>query len=150
MSGVWACIYKDMLLSIRQGNGCNGKSIAKPVLLLAIIQVISLKRLCHNRILWNDTCLREEYERLLRCYGEQNEIPLIVPYYHLASAPFYHLIWQNENRPPIKGHTSSAKYLRENLLYAKLDDELWDLLQDAENREYLKRSIIERYLTEKL
>ena len=45
MSGVWACIYKDMLLSIRQGNGCNGKSIAKPVLLLAIIQVISLKRL---------------------------------------------------------------------------------------------------------
>ena len=63
---------------------------------------------------------------------------------------FYHLIWRQGLEPPVKTVTPSAKYLRENLLYAKLDDELWDLLQDAENREYLKRSIIERYLTEKL
>ncbi len=40
-----------------------------------------------------------------------------------------------------------GKYLRENLLYAKLDDELWELLQDAESREYLRESIVKRYLT---
>ena len=42
----------------------------------------------------------------------------------------------------------SAKYLREHLLYAKLDDDLWELLQDTESREYIKQNIIRRYLTE--
>ena len=39
------------------------------------------------------------------------------------------------------------KYLRENLLYAKFDDELWEILQDAESREYIRRNIITRFLT---
>ena len=69
------------------------------------------------------------------------------PYFHLCSAPFYHLIWQEGVKPPSNSATPSAKYLRENLLYAKLDDELWALLQEAESREYLKRSIIHCYLT---
>ena len=43
-------------------------------------------------------------------------------------------------------HTPSAKYLREHLQYAKLDDELWELLQDAENREYFKQNIMNRYI----
>ena len=43
--------------------------------------------------------------------------------------------------------TPSAKYLREHLQYAKLDDELWKLLQDADNREYFRRNIINRYLS---
>lgn len=71
----------------------------------------------------------------------------IRPLFHLSSSPFYHLIWKQGIEPPSMSHTPSAKYLRENLLYAKLDDELWDLLQEAENREYLKRCIIDRYLT---
>lgn len=147
MNGFVVNLYKDMLLSIRQGNGTNGKSIAKPILMLSIIDVISLSKLECNQILWSDSQLNDSYKRLMLQYDNQGQIPLVVPYYHLASAPFYHLVWQKENRPPIKGHTPSAKYLRENLLYAKLDDELWDLLQDAESRDYLKRSIIKRYLT---
>jgi hypothetical protein len=37
-------------------------------------------------------------------------------------------------------------YLKENLLYAKLDDDLWNLLQSSKNREYIKERIKERYL----
>ena len=131
-----------MLLAIRRGNGVNGKSNAKPLFLLSIVENISLMRLKQNVIMWNDEHLIYSYDGLHRYYDE-----IIVPYYHLCSSEFYHLCWIKECRPPIKGHTPSAKYLRENLLYAKLDDELWDLLQEAENREYLKRCIIERYLT---
>lgn len=136
-----------MLLAIRRGNGVNGKSNAKPLLLLSIIENISLMRLKQNVIMWNDEHLIDSYDGLHRYYNEIGHVPFIVPFYHLCSSEFYHLCWINGNRPPIKGHTPSAKYLRENLLYAKLDDELWDLLQEAENREYLKRCIIERYLT---
>ena len=136
-----------MLLAIRRGNGVNGKSNAKPLFLLSIVENISLMRLKQNVIMWNDEHLIYSYDGLHRYVDEIGHVPLIVPYYHLCSSEFYHLCWIKECRPPIKGHTPSAKYLRENLLYAKLDDELWDLLQEAENREYLKRCIIERYLT---
>ncbi len=140
-------MYRDMMLSIRQGNGVNGKSIAKPILLLSIIESIACKKLKDNHILCDDNDIKEFYAKLMIGYGERNKIPLSVPYYHLASSLFYHLTWKNEKRPPFSGHTPSAKYLREHLLYAKLDDDLWDLLQDAESREYLKQSIINRYLT---
>ena len=136
-----------MILSIRRRNGVNGKSNAKPIFLLSIFENISLMRLKQNVIMWNDEHLIYSYDGLHRYYDENGHVPFIVPYYHLCSSEFYHLCWIKECRPPIKGHTHSAKYLRENLLYAKLDDELWDLLQEAENREYLKRCIIERYLT---
>ena len=136
-----------MLLAIRRGNGVNGKSNAKPLFLLSIVENTSLMRLKQNVIMWNDEHLIYSYDGLHRYYDEIGHVPFIVPYYHLCSSEFYHLCWIKECRPPIKGHTPSAKYLRENLLYAKLDDELWDLLQEAENREYLKRCIIERYLT---
>ena len=106
-----------------------------------------MSKLERNQLLWSDINLIDSYNRLMLQYGEPNKIPLVVPYYHLSSTQFYHLVWQKENRPPIKGHTPSAKYLRENLLYAKLDDELWELLQDAESREYLRESIVKRYLT---
>lgn len=72
----------------------------------------------------------------------------IRPFFHLSSASFYHLIWKQGAEVLKKFTTPSAKYLREHLLYAKLDDELWELLQDAESREYIKQSIIRRYLTE--
>lgn len=140
-------LYKEMLLAIRRGNGVNGKSNAKPLLLLSIFENISLMRLKQNVIMWNDEHLIGSYEGLHRYFNEIGHVPFIVPYYHLCSSEFYHLCWIGENRPPIKGHTPSAKYLRENLLYAKLDDELWELLQDAENREFLKRCIIDRYLS---
>lgn len=140
-------MYKDMLLSIKQGNGVNGKSIAKPILLLSIIENISSKKLISNHLLCDDNNIKDFYARLMIAYGGQSKIPLSVPYYHLASSPFYHLIWKKGERFPFGGHSPSAKYLRENLLYAKLDDELWELLQDTESREYIKQNIIRRYLT---
>ena len=112
-------MYKDMLLSIKRGNGVNGKSIAKPILLLSIIENISSQKLICNNLLCDDNNIKNCYARLMMAHGEQSKIPMSVPYYHLASSPFYHLIWKEKERPPFGGHTPSAKYLREHLLYAK-------------------------------
>lgn len=48
--------------------------------------------------------------------------------------------------PPSNSHTPSAAFLREHLDYAKLDDDLWEILQDPINREYLRQVIIAKYL----
>ncbi|MFA6831593.1 MAG: hypothetical protein WCR36_04925 [Bacteroidaceae bacterium] len=140
-------LYSDYILSIKRGNGIHGKSKAKPLFVLSIIECISLNALTTNQIKWDDKNLNNWYKRLNTKYDKSNKSSMIMPFYHISSSSFYHFIWKNKERPPIGGHTPSAKYLRENLLYAKLDDELWELLQDSDNREYLRTKIIKNYLT---
>lgn len=140
-------LYCDYILLIKRGNGILGKSKAKPLFVLSIIECISLNALTTNQIQWDDTNLNNWYKRLNKEYDKSNKSSMIVPFYHISSPSFYHLIWKNKERPPIGGHTPSSKYLRENLLYAKLDDELWELLQYPDNREYLRMKIIKNNLT---
>lgn len=110
------------------------------------MECIALKTLTENRIMFNDINLKETYNAFVRYYNERSLTPIILPYFHLNSSEFYHLIWRKDDRPPYSGKTPSEKYLRENLCYAKLDDELWEILQDAESREFIRRNIITRYL----
>ena len=67
----------------------------------------------------------------------------------MSSEPFYNLIWQ---KPPNEEliRRPSGKLLKDHLSFAKLDDELWELLQDTENREYLRNCIINQYLSYKI
>ena len=104
-----------------------------------------------NEIMISNEFIRKRFGQL---YEQVNgnkkgyEVSFFVrPFFHLSSASFYHLIWKQGVELSKMASTPSAKYLRENLLYAKLDDELWELLQDAENRNYIKQNIISRYLT---
>lgn len=140
-------MYNDLIMSIKCGNGILGKSIAKPLFILSILECIAMGDLNENRIMVNDDRLKEKYMAFARYYKELKLTPILLPYYHLGSSDFYHLIWHEKNRPSYNGKTPSEKYLRENLLYAKLDDELWEILQDAESREYIRRNIITRFLT---
>lgn len=145
--------YKDMILSITQGYWEGRVSISKPIYMLAILDAIERNVLISNKIELNDVYIRNKFGELYKQYNGNEKGYLsaffIRPYYHLNTAPFYHLVWKEENRPPIKGHTPSAKYLQEHLLYAKLDDELWELLQNAEYREFIRKSIITRFLYKK-
>jgi len=140
-----------MMLSIHTGN-VNGKaSVSKPLYIMAILEAIEWGALTENKLMISNEFIRKQFGLLYeQVNGNQKgyEASFFVrPFFHLSSASFYQLIWKEGIEPPKKRITPSAKYLREHLLYAKLDDDLWDLLQDAESREYLKQSIINRYLT---
>lgn len=147
MNSYTVSLYNDLILSIKCGNGISGKSIAKPLFILSIFECIAMGDLNENKIMFNDNRLKKIYTAFARYYEEVKLTPIILPYYHLGSSVFYHLVWCEKNRPPYNGNTPSEKYLRENLLYAKFDDELWEILQDAESREYIRRNIITRFLT---
>lgn len=142
--------YTDMILSLTLGNYRGRISLSKPLYLLSLIECVKYGKLCCNKFGLDDVCLQQmfisQYEKV---YGEKKCYlsTFLKPFYHLASSPFYHLIWKRGFEPPSMSSSPSAKYLREHLLYAKLDDDLWELLQDAESREYIKQSIIKRYLT---
>ena len=143
--------YKDMMLSLNLGTKNGVVSVSKPLYILAIIDAIEWEVLMENKIEFMDTFIRKRFGQLYEQVNNNRkgyESSFFVrPYFHLNSSSFYHLIWKPETEELNYSSTPSSKFLREHLLYAKLDDELWGLLQDAESREHLKRSIIRRYVT---
>ena len=140
-----------MILSIHTGSIDGKVALSKPLYITSIIEAIEWDALTENEIKISNEFIRKRFGQL---YEQVNgnrkgyEVSFFVrPFFHLSSASFYRLIWNQGVEQSNKASTPSAKYLRENLLYAKLDDELWELLQDAENRDYIKQNIISRYLT---
>lgn len=143
--------YTDLVLSLNLGTIKGKNAVSKPLYLLSIIEAIEWGELKENEICLDNQFLRKRFGQLYEQINNNSkgyESSFFVrPFFHLSSSSFYELVWKPNSEKPNNSTTPSAKYLRENLLYAKLDDELWDLLQDAESRDYLKRSIIKRYLT---
>lgn len=143
--------FSDLIFSVNMGNRNGQQSVSKPLCLLAILDAIDNKELISNRIEFSNEFIHKRFGMLYeQVYNNHNGYKVsffIRPFFHLASSGFYHLIWNDRVEPPSMSSTPSAKYFREHLQYAKLDDELWELLQDADNREYFRRNIINRYLS---
>lgn len=135
-------MYRLMFASLRRGNIKGVYSKAKPIFLLTLLDYIPL--LGENKIKWGDKTYCENYLRIYEIEENQKPTPLWKPFFYLSSEPFYTLVWRED--PPDKLlKFPSARLLKEYLDYAKLDDELWKLLQDESNRAYLRECIIKNY-----
>lgn len=147
-------VYIDRILSLRFGNANGSIVLSKPLFVLAVIDAIEWNAIGENRIEFDNEFLRKRFGQLYeQVYNNNKGFSMeffIRPFFHLSSSSFYHLEWKEGASIPTFSNLPSAKFLRENLQYAKLDDELWYLLQDAESRSIIKRSIIEKYLSKPL
>lgn len=136
--------YKEVLLSMKQ-NSVHGKSsIAKPILVLSIFEGMENHIVEDNKI-YAETLL-PLFEKRCLSYGGGHIPFYYYPFYFLASDGFYHLKWKGAE---IKTTSPTAKFIREHVEYAYLDDELWELLQDKAVRDEYTEAIIKRYLTNK-
>lgn len=138
--------YAEQIMNIRQAK-INGEIIvAKPVLMLSIIDCIEEGIFDNNRFVLNDR-LEQRYESLMKKYTKKSQFdgfsPISNPFWHLATDGFWHLKLKGEAQ---KGITPSTKWLRENVIYASFDDDLWILLQNEKWREKLREFIIEKKL----
>lgn len=134
------CYYKSLLLSMRVAKYKGEINIAKPVLMLAIMELISANALCENKIVYDESLVRA-YKKAYARYCEKPKITSpIYPYYYLKNEEFYHLVGDISIRIP------SAKFIRENVEYAELDEDLWTMTHDSDIREYFRESIIKHYL----
>lgn len=138
-------MYRQMFLTLRRGQANGMPSKAKPIFILSIIE--SIPQYCQNRINVNDSFLTDYYKTNLELYTDKRTPLISVPFFHMESEPFYEILWITTERPPNYPHTPSSKSLLKYANGAKLDDELWELLQDEGNREYLKDVIIKTYLS---
>ena len=143
MSTLSRLLYRNMLLSINQSKVGGLPNKAKPLLMLCIIDCIEEDSVMDNKILFDVIAQKYKYylSRMTGTIAREN-----YPFYFLTSDDFYHLQWK---RTPIKTKAPSAKFIRDNIEYAYLDNALWDLLQDPDVRKEYRDIIINYYLTNK-
>lgn len=113
--------------------------IAKPIMMLTIFKLIEDGRLIGNKIIFSKE-LADTYKDIYTMYRQGSITPPVYPYYYLNSEEFYYIKGETGRKTP------SVKFLQEKVEFAALDEELWDMLQDAEIRNELRESIVSRFL----
>ncbi len=141
--------YTQRIMNIRQAKIYGEVILAKPVLLLAIIDGIDNGVYVGNNFLLNEW-LEERYLELMRLYAKGSQFdsptPIYNPYWHLESDGFWHLTLNVERVG--KSSTPSTSWLKEHVTSAHFDDDLWVLLQSREWRTKLRDYIIEHKLSD--
>lgn len=139
--------YTNRILNLRQAKIHGEVIVAKPVLLLALIDGIGQGIFKENRFVLNEW-LEDRYLKLMveNTGHSQFDKPADIanPFWHLTTDGFWHL--NGKNVLEMKT-TPSKKWLKENVSYACFDEDLWLLLQNQPWREKLRNFIVEQKLT---
>ena len=140
--------YTKRIMNIKQAKIRGEVIVAKPVLLLAIIDGISNDLFKNNEIQLTEW-LESRYVMLMQQYMKSSQFDkptdISNPFWHLQSDGFWHL--QLAERPQ-EGITPSKHWLKENVTFAYFDEDLWVLLNDKIWRTKLREYIIEHKLTD--
>ena len=141
--------YTKCIMNIRQAKIHGEVILAKPVLLLSLIDGIDANLFKNNQFCINDR-LEERYAMLMKKYTIKSQFPDVTgiekPFWHLETDGFWHLHYHDVG-VYIK-HTPSKAWLKENVSFASFDDDLWILLQNEAWRMKLREYIVEHKLTD--
>lgn len=140
--------YTKRIMSIRQAKIHGEVIVAKPVLILALIDGIESGEFTANRFTLNEW-LERRYLALMKQYTQHSQFPnpadISNPFWHLQSDGFWHLILKTD---VAEGITPSKRWLKENVAFAHFDDDLWILLQNKTWRMQLRDYMVEHKLTD--
>ncbi len=138
--------YHELVMCIRQARICGEIILAKPVLLLSLIDGIEEGLFSNNHFILSKW-LEERYLKLMKHYTTHSQFPapadISNPFWHLSSDGFWHLHCKIK---PRVGVTPSKQWLKENVDHAWLDEDLWVLLQNRDMRLKLRELIINKKL----
>lgn len=143
--------YERLISNMRQGSvGHDGiRKIAKPILILSVIKGIRLGRFKTNKFTYDE--LNKLYKPLFSKHfisGRQDNLtPLRYPFYYLQSDDFWHLSWLNGEATTTA--SPSDGWMRRNVSYAYIDDELWILLQNDKYAEQLQEFVVKKKISPK-
>ena len=139
--------YTQCIIDLRQVKIKGEVIVAKPVLLLSLIEGIHRGIFQDNKFVLNEW-LEDKYLELMKKYTSNSQFDkpsdIANPFWHLASDGFWHL--QGTELSSMK-NTPSKRWLKDNVSYASFDEDLWVLLQNASWRMKLRDFIIEHKLT---
>ena len=141
--------YTKRIMNIRQAKIHGETIVAKPVLMVAIIDAIDCNVFTNNQFVINDW-LEGRYKMLMTRYAKDSQFDdktgIEKPFWHLENDGFWHLNYLGERRG--KSRTPSKAWLKENVEFAYFDEPLWILLENKDWRSQLRDYIIEHKLTD--
>ena len=144
--GLKVSYYTNLILSTGRAYNKGVPSNAKPLLFIAIIDGISCGDIMGNKLHFEETLLSLYTSTCKKLEPWREAAKFYKPFFHMKSEPYYFIKWKDGVKYMNASHTPSAKFLRENVEYACLDDELWELLQDPETRNELREAIIQHFI----
>ncbi len=125
----------------------NNRAPHKPLLLLALLDLIAQQEIKTNFIELNAELLDVFDLYWVKLMGKDKEGSAVLPFFHLKSEGFWHLIPQPGQELVLQTarQIRSLRDLRVVVQGAKLEDELFNLLLTSDNRDELRRVLIEQY-----
>ena len=134
--------------SLRIGRAHGALAPHKPLLLLAVLDLIEAGEIQTNRI--------EPSPRLVEAFLRYwNHIGtgyarVFLPFYHLRTSGFWHLHPRKGKKLMLEAVRAfnAMSQLASAVAYASFDDELFALLLNPESREYMRRTIIDTHLSQ--
>lgn len=144
--------YESTIDHIRQGYTRHEgiRIIAKPILILSIIKGIKEGKFNANKFDYDEVNVL--YEPLFRKYFmegmQENLTPLCYPFYYLKTDHFWHLSWKPDGST--KTEAPSASWIKRNVDYAYIDEELWLLLNNDEYVDKLKEYVVNDKIVQQL
>lgn len=140
--------YTERFMTVRQAKIRGEVIVAKPVLMLALIDGIESGVFTNNRFVLNEW-LEEHYLSLMLQYTRHSQFDkptdISNPFWHLSTDGFWHLHLQAEED---KSMTPSKAWLKEKVKCAGFDEDLWVLLQNKEWRIRFRNYIVEHKLSD--
>ncbi|MBN3949436.1 MAG: HNH endonuclease [Nostoc sp. NMS7] len=124
----------------------KGDALNKPILLLSIIDLITQDLIIDNRITISDELIdtfKRYWEVLASSTFKGSDFAL--PFFHLKNdqGKFWHLKYSSEYDG---GRPQTIPKLKEDVDYAYLDDELFNLIQDEISRQILIDALVSAWL----
>lgn len=123
----------------------------KPILLLSVLTLIEQGLLLHNRILLSAELIAAFLKLWSKLGSESHNADIGMPFFHLRGDGFWHF----KPNPGFEALLSSGAkvravgVLRQALEYAYLDEELFEILQNPQERSILTRVLIDSWFTDK-
>lgn len=135
------------IFSMRCSNRDGYKAPHKAILLLSVIDSIERRFIKENKIELTER-LEDLFNEKWKQYIKNTSLfspKIATPYWHLKSEPFWNLYYMNgELVGNIKPIYSTQTLRRE--VFAVLEDELYEYLQEKSNRDRLSELLINTYL----
>lgn len=139
--------YIDCFSSLNTMKKCGKPAPHKALLLLSVIDLVERGVITDCRIPLSDELIRQFKRNTSVFLGESKLFQPVAsyPYYHMKSEPFWQLV-ANPNCQIDKISNYSVQNLRTNIAYARMEQELFDLLQNPNVRAKLRVTLIAKYL----
>ncbi len=138
--------YAKRIMNIKQAKIHGEIIVAKPVLIISLIDGVGENVFVDNEFNLSGW-LESHYKMLMSEYTRTSQFSKITgienPFWHLVTDGFWSLRYIHE---PPTGITPSKKWLKDNVEYAYLDEELWILLQNKTWRLRFRNFIVEKKL----